>query len=792
MDITDAHISPLRDFQSEENGETHPPEGQADERDPTFSSDGDQTAYPHLRSGGSSILTPTPAFHRARFNTVSDDIATPAQHRDSDREELLTPYTSRRSFLLSLIHSTAKPRMKAGTPHPRQMIPDSPSTEDSEATPVPARPAPSINLQNAFAGVTPRPRITRVAGRLSHPLAQMHSAPEESESDQASPSGTWATPAAQRASPYYDGTVDRASFISTASSHDLTTHHRVNTSFDPAMGFAAGAQAVGRFNAPKLNNYLHGLNRQLQRENETLTERLRSLEEKATSVVGESSSGSGASRRVSGVSRRVSGRPSLGGVQEDAGGEGWMEEKAELEEIIEALRSEVAEQADAKSGLEKALKDERDGRAEDDERFKERMAEVHKRIEPMVQDLARQVDAGKEREEAVERALKDLEQKASKLEGERDDALERAHHAERALEGGQQYGEELKSANEKLSQVMSQLRASQAEVEQFREAAARFEQTEAELERELRDEQALALDLQKELDGKMDDVQVQQERVQQLEEIVQAVREELESTNQYVTELEEGAEADVERVATLEAALLEARDRIQQKEVEDEATNDQLSRLQSEAAHATEEAALVKEALEEAEEKLAGNQGQISDLQSKVAMLERERERIIDHSSGLPHTSPSDAEIDALEDEIVEANREIARLNAILNQSPARKAIDKAKDTKLEILEKENEELHERIKALRSTAHEFGTPGKVMNMSGISPMHRQVLAMNVRTPRTPGAPLKDVSFSFILRWKHLVDTPTAVVVTQYDYGRCIYSSSSGRDCPTSARTRPCE
>ncbi|KIJ96823.1 hypothetical protein K443DRAFT_48054, partial [Laccaria amethystina LaAM-08-1] len=74
--------------------------------------------------------------------------------------------------------------------------------------------------------------------------------------------------------------TDKASFISTASSHDLTTHHRVNTSFDPAMGFGAGApgHSVGRSNAGKLNNYLHGLNRRLQEENEALLARLRNLE----------------------------------------------------------------------------------------------------------------------------------------------------------------------------------------------------------------------------------------------------------------------------------------------------------------------------------------------------------------------------------------------------------------------------------------------------------------------------------------------------------------------------------
>ena len=98
-----------------------------------------------------------------------------------------------------------------------------------------------------------------------------------------------------------------------------------------------------------------------------------------------------------------------------------------------------------------------------------------------------------------------------------------------------------------------------------------------------------------------------------------------------------------------------------------------------------------------------------------------------------------------MENELDDANREIARLRALLSQSPARKAMEKAKDTKIEMLEKEKEELLERNRALRMTFNDMNTPNKLVNASGISPIHRQVLSMSIRAPKTPGGPLRDVS-----------------------------------------------
>jgi myosin protein heavy chain len=105
-----------------------------------------------------------------------------------------------------------------------------------------------------------------------------------------------------------------------------------------------------------------------------------------------------------------------------------------------------------------------------------------------------------------------------------------------------------------------------------------------------------------------------------------------------------------------------------------------------------------------------------------------------------------ESEVEALESELDDANKEIARLNLLLSQSPARKAIEKAKDTKIEMLEKEKEDLSERVRMLRNMMNEMGSSNRLINGgTGISPIHRQVLSMSMRAPRTPGAPLQDVS-----------------------------------------------
>ncbi|KAK7025162.1 PACT-coil-coil domain-containing protein [Favolaschia claudopus] len=759
MDITDVHISPVRTADAlsdtEQVQEAQEPsatdESAANEREPTFSSDGGPTFHPDQvnqsrgRSPGglasafsspapSIAFTPTPAFPRARarFNvpvaaeeTLTTPQARPLSNSEGEEEESaadeepLTPHTRRRSFLLSVINSTARPRLKIPTPHPRG---------------------------NPRARTTPRPtRNPRPADRLrsSHPLAQTFiPSPATSDSESASNAGApWATPGANH---------DGASIISTASSHDLTTHHyRANASFDPVMGFAGpqGLHGVGRFNAGKLNTYLHGLNRRLQEENEALVERLK----KVDSEGGGGGTGEGRRTSVGGGGKRASlGGTALGNVAEDAAAEGWLEEKAELEEMIEAFKDEATRWAAEKQEVEKALEEEKAERARDKERWKERMKEVEKGVEGIVGDLeARLLEAenrAAEAEDSASERVKDVERRASAAQEERDAAMERVEKAERALESGQELGGELREANERVDKVLADLRNANSQIAELEDAVLQSDARVDDLEKELKEERGFTESLEQELDSKAAEMKSQIDLAQKLED-------DLHSTKAYVTELEQAAEAAVARIESLEDQLASEQEEIQRLKTVDDQAADQIESLDGARERAEELARQMEEALEAAEQKMLDDEAEVAKLKAKIAGLERERERererqrdVSDASSNPLVPGPTEAELEALENELDGANREIARLNAVVNQSPARKAIEAAKDAKIDMLEREREELLERNKALRSTMNDINTPSKAFNVSGISPIHRHVLSMSMRAPRTPGGPLKDMSW----------------------------------------------
>ena len=513
--------------------------------------------------------------------------ATP--HHDYDDqpqedEDPVTPHTRRRSFLLDIINSTARPRMKFPTPHPRKF--GTPSIAESTPRPgassgVSSSPGPS--LQSAFVGVTyRRPRMVQTR-RTSHPLSQTISASshEISESEASPISGGNPVP---RATPSltspYDGTSDRASFISTASSHDLTTHHRINTSFDPAMGFGVGApgHGVGRFNATKLNNYLHGLNRRLQQENEDLIERLKILEEEKKEE--------GGSRRVSSVRR------SLGNVQEDVA-EGWLEEKAELGDMVEKFKTGLTTCMAEKKELETALEQEKESRERDKERWRERMAEVEQGVSGIIAGLEQRLQAAEKQKEkvegeasqqvkemekelveirgdrdiAIERAFKaegivaGLEQKLRAAEkqtmkaeeeasqqvkemakelieirGDRDLATERASKAERVLESGKDLGGALREANERVAQVMRDLRNANAQIKELEDEIMRSDGRIDDLEKDQKEYKDIVADLEEELSSRSDALAADRAKMKQLESTIRKLNDDLTSK---ITQMDE-------------------------------------------------------------------------------------------------------------------------------------------------------------------------------------------------------------------------------------------------------------
>lgn len=771
MDMTDVHVSsPLRASQERETVEEireeeseNPDLGQeapsAEGTEPTFSSDGAPTPYSNKSNGreqfsspGSMAFTPTPTFPRprARFNLPSppnDEIpSTPAQVQNEAGEQydddLMTPHTRRRSFLLSVINSTARPRLKMGTPHPRYLATPS-MASIAESTPGPSKgttPIEGTSLWTVLAGVTPRPPIA-AKRRMSHPLAQAY-VPSPTGSDTESVAA-------------YDND-DRVSMISTTSSQDLTSHPRANASFDPAMGFGVGAtgHGVGRFNAGKLNNYLHTLNRRLQEENESLLERLRKLEEEKHEQASPVASGS--NRRLSAGSagsRRLSAGTVLGDVVEDPAAERWLEEKAELEEMIESFKEEVTKCMAEKEEVENALENERQERERDKERWKERMAEVEAGVSDLVGELEKKLELAEKRAREVtkesEEKLKELNREMEDLRAEVDLANDRAEKAERALESDEDLGRALNEANERLARVTTELRNANGQIQDLEREVAEADAHIDELEALHKKDQELISTLEKDVNTVTDQLDVERARIRELEEHKQASDNGLREAKAYIQELEENAEAATERLEALDTEIAEARNTIKKHKANEMEARQRIMQLEEEAAKAQEVNAQMEDALEEAEKKMIEDGEALVNLRSQVAALEREKQRVMINvsqnvSRSLEPPGPTEEDLDALEKELDDAYKEIACLNALLVQSPARKAMEMAKDARIEMLEKEKEELLERNKTLRMTMNEITAPHKLVNTSNISPIHRQVLSMSIRAPRTPGPPLREV------------------------------------------------
>ncbi|EIN03865.1 hypothetical protein PUNSTDRAFT_77359 [Punctularia strigosozonata HHB-11173 SS5] len=673
----------------------------------------------------------------------------------------------RRSFLIDVINSTARPKMRfAPTPHPRRVVEEDEEGEQSE-TPAPAallnRPTPAFTPgARLFAGITPRPRAR---ARLSHPLTQAWTAnapvDAASEADTASVS-----PSADGLSPY----DDRASVASSASSHDLTTrpYARANASFDPVMGLAAHGHGVGKFNATKLNAYLHGLNRRLQQENEALLERLERLEGEhgSGSVVSAGGEANASGRRLSMGSAGSAGRRrvSVGGsnlgdvVEEDR--EKLEEERAMLEEMVEELKEEETERALDKCLAEKEqqgreLEQEREARARDKERWKERMGEVEQGVSEIVKGLEAKVvvaeKKAEEEEEERKRVVRALERKLADLEDERDQAVQRAEKADVMLKQGKDLGGELAEANERIAQLTGELRSASSHIKDLEDDIERAEHKVEAMQKDMQHERRLIAELEDEVEAKSNDIKSMRQRLERAEE----AKEELRKTKAYIAEVLNDAAAAADRIEALEHDLAATQEKLAEaEEVLDEA-NEKKDAMEIEAERANELARQMEEALEAAEERIRTDEEDVASLRTKIASLEREIERQREESRAFADPSRTkaglddqrQAEIDALENELDEANREIARLNTVLSQSPARKAIDKAKDAKIEVLEKEKEELLERVKSLRSAAAVgASTPNRLANLSTISPMHRHALSMSIHFPKTPGGPLRDLTW----------------------------------------------
>lgn len=735
-----------------------------EEPSPTFSSE-EPTAQPHFPSATPSVsinraesqspqtlsvaqsspapsvmFTPTPAFPprpRPRFFApgLPSTPAIATEPNELDNKDLVTPYARRRSFLMDVINSTARPRFAhppltsySATLDEEEVDSTSP---DSSSQPSGKKPTVEKSLASdttvrpfnaAFAAFTPGPRQrTRTMGRLSHPLSR-----------------GWTAPASES-----EDVGGGASFTSTTSSHDLTSHRRANASFDHVVGLGAGGHGIGRFNAGKLNAYLHGLNRRLQvesesltgqvellhKENLTLAEANAALQEEMEHLQHQILSGGTGSRRSS-TGRRLSDIGStLGEVKEDAGGE-WVEEKMEMERELDALGVELHDCRQEREEAIAALEVERVQRSRDKERWRERMGEVERGVETIIHDLEAKVEAAAQESSEKDRLLEELNQALKRVEEEAEIARTRAERTEETLEGHGELGGKLLEANGKLAKSTAALHDLQSQVEQLEDEMAEADQR-------LQDEQLRAKKLQGDLDSR--EVRLEDlERKRSTQEVkLQECDRELQDAKAYITELEADAGLALDHIEAL------------QQEIQDDRAVDA---IKQESERNRELVTQLEDALDAAEQKMRADEEVLTELRGRIATLERERDRTEKSRTDERNAELEEAEdqIEALERELDTAHREISRLNNELAQSPARKALDRARDAKIELLEKEKEDLQELLDSLKHEGAGWNTPGRFSNASGISPIHRQVLNMTLKTPKTPGAPLGDVSIFLLL------------------------------------------
>jgi chromosome segregation ATPase len=237
-----------------------------------------------------------------------------------------------------------------------------------------------------------------------------------------------------------------------------------------------------------------------------------------------------------------------------------------------------------------------------------------------------------------------------------------------------------------------------------------------------------------------------QKQVSAMEEAAAAAEAEHQATKAYAAELEEDAAAAVERIESLEAQLADARETIMRMDQAAAQTVEKTESLDRSAKRAAERVRQLEEAIDIASTQLRENEDELAQCKAKIAAQEREQERSVLRQARdrEPSASPEEAEIEALEGELDDANKEIAKLTALLQASPARKAIDAAKEARIQMLEREREDLMETVKNLRSTVKDLGTPSRVVNASASSPHPLQGLSLHARTPKTPGGPLRDV------------------------------------------------
>ncbi|CUA78211.1 early endosome antigen 1 [Rhizoctonia solani] len=598
---------------------------------------------------------------------------------------------------LSRSRSTPGQRVTNGLAVPASTSNDVPRRTSPAPTPAPTRthyPIPQTPGDGLDGGLSNAPRQPpATANKLSRSFMMqvISSASRPTLRPKPTPfnRAKFQTPAARRLSEALaiDNGVGSSSFVSTASSHDLAIHRRANASFD-AIAHARGG-AGGDFDQRKLRIYLQSLNKHLSDENTAYRDEIAILKRACLELID----------RLGARGVKVDQYTLLPTIDLEESPEEPRDQQVQVvedvnDELVSALETARSETEAMRAELEAAREDATAAREEVvqvTEQCNAQMADLETDVQKVIEKLEdrlneREAEAAQLRERLIDRSRDVHHEHAEEL------ALEREHAAKLEAEVTQLTGE-LATANGESRNLKVELR---------------------ELRASLRTEQAAGV-----------------ERISALETENAKWRRKAQELERELEELD---------------ALVHDRDDDRNALLED---HDELARQKEEAQK---EVARMEQALEDAEARIMKDAGQLKSLQGKVASLERERTDLLASRSTRDRSNPEDriplyeheALVSDLEAQLDDAHREIARLTA---KSPAGEALNKAKDLRIQQLEKEKDMLLERIQTMRSNSSATGgsnTPARA-TPSGSMALGRLAM-MNLRTPKTPGAALKEASW----------------------------------------------
>jgi hypothetical protein len=758
------------------------------------------------------------------------------------REETPSPlnYPSPMKSASSQFYST--PGMLRGntsagaTPMPTQALRDVTSSATNSPNTAPFTPSPT-GISSKFSDPsTPRAPLDDAERRKSHVLAVLSSSTLPSRQYRTAPRGTphplrrvslaptsdsiteegspsaWHmsnnTPRTQsRLSADQTGThAANDSFVSIASSADLTsdrrattTHHprasRGHTSFPTILLPTGNASAsVGgslkglsdqRADGVKIHKHLNAMNKQLLESNADLAreaegwrdevDRLKGLlqengvEVEDVDVLGNISL-EGNSEKMNALKRRFPQSPSgfgrEGSLSPGPAGESGlvnrfreMSAERSARDILEGMTPEehaavMQEMAERLEMLEKGL-DEKDALIDE--------------LEGQVAEYAGEEMAGlRSKLDEAERARVELQSEF---------ALKTEQHAK-------QFGEICKGFESQIAGLQDDLRARKMELERLEGEKGRLEglvnagDAEGGVEIELRKQvQELGAELEtgrneiNEQAGELERLQEQLEdltrqrdeaegRVEELQtELTDTGKLHSEDTNKLSAQLNEQREAQQaveDDLAQRNDEMIELRQIADDQAAELERKYDEVEALSQKVQELEDELAEAAEDDKRAEVELSNEVDRLQQLLDETNSLLSEKEAEISNlmaqaSRRSPSKSPVKASNQSVDDEVVKqledqlegAFREIGRLKHELNASPHRKTAIEVKDARIKALEREKSVLSERLSAARNAA---STPTGVQ--AAASPfkatpfVHRAIASL--KTPKTPG-PMREVS-----------------------------------------------